>query len=79
MTAPSQQLPRTRFYGKHRGIVRDNADPLMVGRIRADVPSVLGTVTSGWGSAVPAVHRRRRRPAPDSRGGRRGVDRVRGR
>jgi hypothetical protein len=53
MTAPSQQLSRTRFYGKHRGIVRDNADPLLVGRVRADVPSVLGNVTSGW--ALPCL------------------------
>jgi hypothetical protein len=54
MTAPTQQLPsRTRFYGKYRGIVRDNADPLMIGRLRADVPSVLGDVTSGW--ALPCL------------------------
>lgn len=45
--------PRTRFYGKHRGIVTDVEDPLMRGRIRAQVPSVLGDVVSGW--ALPCA------------------------
>lgn len=44
---------RTRFYGKHRGMVADNTDPLMIGRIRANVPSVLGDVVSGW--ALPCL------------------------
>lgn len=37
---------RSRFYGKYRGIVAD-VDPGTM-RIKATVPSVLGTTTSGW-------------------------------
>src|SRR5438045_154627 len=48
-SAPSPML----FYGKYRGTVDDNADPRNLGRIRARVPEVLGTVVSGW--AVPAL------------------------
>ena len=44
---------RTQFFGKHRGLVVDVNDPLMLGRIRAQVPSVLGDVVSGW--ALPCA------------------------
>ena len=39
------------FYGKYRGIVTDNKDPLFTGRIRATVPDVLGSDESGWATA----------------------------
>lgn len=39
---------RQRFYGKFRGVVTDNRDPLMLGRIRATVPAVFGDEESGW-------------------------------
>lgn len=43
-----------RFYGKYRGFVVDNADPEQLGRLRVEVPSVLGTeVVTGW--AMPCV------------------------
>jgi uncharacterized protein involved in type VI secretion and phage assembly len=42
-----------RFYGKYRGFVRDNADPLNLGRVKAAIPEVLGEVTSGW--ALPCA------------------------
>ncbi len=41
------------FYGKYRGIVTDNKDPLMAGRIRAKVPDVMGDQESGW--ALPCA------------------------
>jgi uncharacterized protein involved in type VI secretion and phage assembly len=37
-----------RFYGKYRGVVTSNTDPMMMGRIRAKVPDVLGDTESGW-------------------------------
>jgi hypothetical protein len=37
-----------RFYGKYRGLVVNNIDPLNLGRIMAIVPEVLGEVPSGW-------------------------------
>lgn len=42
---------RTRFYGKYRGIVTDVDGPTM--RIKAKVPSVLGTQETGW--CLPCV------------------------
>ncbi len=41
------------FYGKYRGVVSDNQDPLMQGRIKARVPDVLGDKESGW--ALPCL------------------------
>jgi uncharacterized protein involved in type VI secretion and phage assembly len=41
------------YYGKYRGVVSDIQDPLMMGRIRAKVPDVMGGEESGW--AMPCV------------------------
>ena len=40
------------FQGKFRGVVTDNRDPLMTGRIKARVPDVFGDEKSGW--ALPS-------------------------
>ncbi len=40
------------FYGKYRGQVTDNNDPLMLGRIRAKVPAIFGDNETGW--ALPS-------------------------
>ena len=42
-----------KFYGKYRGSVTDIQDPLMMGRIKASVPDVLGDQDSGW--ALPCA------------------------
>jgi uncharacterized protein involved in type VI secretion and phage assembly len=48
------QRVTSRFYGKYRGLVVDNADPERLGRLRVRVPSVLGgDVVTGW--ALPCV------------------------
>ena len=41
------------FHGKFRGTVSDNNDPLGLGRLRAKVVDVLGSLESGW--ALPSV------------------------
>jgi Type VI secretion system/phage-baseplate injector OB domain len=42
-----------RFYGKYRGLVTENLDPLSRGRIKAQVPEVLHDVDTGW--ALPCA------------------------
>jgi hypothetical protein len=42
-----------KYYGKYRGMVTDINDPLMLGRIQAKVPDILGDQDSGW--AMPCV------------------------
>lgn len=42
------QIQARRYYGKYRGFVTDNKDPEGRGRIRLQIPTVLGDVTSQW-------------------------------
>src|SRR6266550_4482084 len=42
----------TRYYGKYRGTVVNNIDPLRMGRLQAQVPDVLGDTPSTW--AMPS-------------------------
>ncbi|HEU4388147.1 MAG TPA: phage baseplate assembly protein V [Blastocatellia bacterium] len=42
-----------KFYGKYRGVVSDTKDPLMIGRVKAKVPDVMGDEESGW--AMPCA------------------------
>ena len=42
-----------KYYGKYRGTVTDIKDPLMIGRIQAKVPDVMGDQNSGW--AMPCA------------------------
>ena len=41
------------LYGKYRGTVMNNVDPLMIGRIQATVPDVGGLVPGSW--AMPCL------------------------
>ncbi|MBZ4415594.1 phage baseplate assembly protein V [Myxococcus sp. RHSTA-1-4] len=43
----------SQFLGKYRGVVTDIQDPLMLGRVRARVPDVMGDQESGW--AMPCA------------------------
>ena len=42
-----------KFWGKYRGTVLNNIDPMQMGRIMAIVPDVLGIIPSSW--AMPCV------------------------
>ena len=55
MTAPAQTPGDTpaRYYGKYQGLVVNNIDPLMTGRVMVQVPDVLGETPGSW--ALPCV------------------------
>lgn len=42
-----------RYYGKYRGSVRNNIDPMMKGRLMVEVPDVGGSMLSSW--AMPCL------------------------
>ncbi len=46
-------MPQTHYYGKYRGTVANNVDPLGQGRIQVQAPSVLGAGRMSW--AMPCV------------------------
>ncbi len=48
----SHSVPK-RYYGKYRGLVVENIDPMLQGRIIAQVPDVLGEIPSSW--CMPCV------------------------
>jgi uncharacterized protein involved in type VI secretion and phage assembly len=50
--SPSHETKK-RFFGKYRGVVVENLDPIQIGRIQAEVPDVLGETPSSW--ALPCV------------------------
>jgi uncharacterized protein involved in type VI secretion and phage assembly len=37
-----------KFYGKHRGVVLNNVDPMQIGRLMVQVPDVTGLTPSTW-------------------------------
>jgi hypothetical protein len=43
----------TQFYGKYRGKVENNLDPMQLGRVQVSVPAVLGDGRMSW--AMPCV------------------------
>lgn len=40
-----------KFYGKYRGVVLNNVDPMQQGRVMVQVPDVLGVGLSSWAMA----------------------------
>ena len=53
MTSKTTSSQGRTFYGKYRGTVINNVDPLMRGRLLLEVPDVTGLVPSSW--AEPCV------------------------
>jgi hypothetical protein len=55
MSTPASASPSSsaRYYGKYRGTVLVNIDPMQIGRITAQVPDVLGETPSSW--CMPCV------------------------
>lgn len=43
----------SQFFGKYRGKVENNMDPMMQGRVQVSVPAVMGSGTLSW--AMPSV------------------------
>jgi uncharacterized protein involved in type VI secretion and phage assembly len=41
----------TKYYGKYRGVVINNLDPMQRGRLMIQVPDVLGLIPSTWAEA----------------------------
>ncbi len=50
---PSPGGNRKRYYGKYRGTVIENIDPLQIGRVMVQVPDLKGETPSSW--AMPCV------------------------
>ena len=46
-------MTEQKFYGKYRGMVLNNIDPMRIGRIMVQVPDVSGVLPSTW--AMPCV------------------------
>jgi hypothetical protein len=44
---------QTRYYGKYRGTVVNNVDPMQIGRIQAIVPDVSNVIPTSW--AMPCL------------------------
>jgi Uncharacterized protein conserved in bacteria len=42
-----------KYFGKYRGMVINNVDPLQIGRLMLQVPDVLGPIPSSW--AMPCL------------------------
>lgn len=43
----------SKYYGKYRGVVLNNVDPMQMGRLMVQVPDVTGLAPSSW--AMPCV------------------------
>jgi hypothetical protein len=53
MTGHDDAGTQRRFYGKYRGTVKSNVDPLQLGRVQVACPAVLGEGTLSW--AMPCT------------------------
>jgi uncharacterized protein involved in type VI secretion and phage assembly len=46
-------MPAKQFFGKYRGTVLNNVDPMQMGRLQAIVPDIANIIPSSW--AMPCV------------------------
>ncbi len=46
-------MPPSQFFGKYRGKVENNIDPMLMGRVQVSVAAVLGDGRSSW--AMPCA------------------------
>jgi uncharacterized protein involved in type VI secretion and phage assembly len=46
-------MSRQKYYGKYRGMVVNNIDPMQLGRLQVQVPDVTGLMPASW--AMPCV------------------------
>jgi uncharacterized protein involved in type VI secretion and phage assembly len=46
----TDETGRQRYFGKYRGTVLNNIDPMMVGRLLVEVPDVTGLAPASWAS-----------------------------
>jgi len=46
-------IPGQKFYGKYRGVVINNIDPMQIGRIQVSVPDVANAIPTSW--AMPCA------------------------
>ena len=53
MTPAGDNTQPRRYYGKYRGTVKNNVDPMQQGRVQVSVPQILGEGRMAW--AMPCV------------------------
>jgi uncharacterized protein involved in type VI secretion and phage assembly len=46
-------MSQGKYYGKYRGMVMNNVDPMLMGRLQVQVPDVTGLLPASW--AMPCV------------------------
>ena len=72
-------IPMSKFFGKYRGKVENNVDPLQQGRVQVSVPAVLGDGRSRWAMPCAPFARLERGLLRRAAGRRQRLGRVRGR
>jgi uncharacterized protein involved in type VI secretion and phage assembly len=53
LTEDEPQQEKTKYYGKYRGTVINNIDPMQIGRLLVMVPDVSNVIPTGW--AMPSL------------------------
>ena len=64
------------YYGKYRGMVLNNVDPMQIGRLMVQVPDVASLLPSSWAMPCFPIHRQTNGGVYDSPNWRRRVGRI---